>query len=93
MQVPGGRGDAAAVLRGVQAGDQAETPPARQMVPGLVRKTKRLLGHKPCRLRLRLHCYCYKALSNGETKQAWRIMAVDRVVWAILMHVPSPRKE
>jgi hypothetical protein len=40
------------------------------MVPGLVRKTKRLLGHKPCRLRLRLHCYCYKALSNGETKQA-----------------------
>lgn len=48
------------MLRGVQAGDQAETPPAGQVVPGLVRK--RLARAQ--RL-LRLHC---KGISPAMAK-------------------------
>jgi hypothetical protein len=37
-QVPRRRSDAGPLLRGVQAGDQAEAPPATQVVSRLVRK-------------------------------------------------------
>jgi hypothetical protein len=37
-QVPRRRGDADTLLRGVQAGDQTEAPPATHVVPRLVRK-------------------------------------------------------
>jgi len=95
-QVPRGGGAATAVLRGVQAGDQAEAPPAGQVVPGLVcKRLARAQARPPSSpppLQRQGVQFC-----NGESNASYRIMAGSGLFYylgeAILVQVPSPSKE
>ena len=67
------------MLRGVQAGDQAEAPPAGQVVPGLVcKRLARAQARPPSSpppLQRQGVQFC-----NGESNASYRIMAGFRVV-------------
>ena len=84
------------MLRGVQAGDQAEAPPAGQVVPGLVcKRLARAQARPPSSpppLQRQGVQFC-----NGESNASYRIMAGSGLFYylgeAILVQVPSPSKE